>query len=310
LLNLKNSLDIKNTSWKEIIDQLAIISTAKDKADIQSSEITETEAAIYFELAEYKLAIDKFETLKSAENAVFSVASLEKYCNARCKKYVEDFKAGTKAPELIVKLNNVIGELNELLKINPTAERKVLQASASKRKGLITKDTKGKLAAYKDAIQYYTDALAINKNASYAYNHMLVFNSILFLIENTAAKQMKYGELSKAQVLKDIADKKKAMALPYRNMDYWVLIDEASYDLSLLFLEKTEAQKNENWMRVEDKYRRIWKSAGSLGKKNAELENFEIIADMLTLSTDKTAMLYKEKIDGMREQLAKEVVKK
>jgi hypothetical protein len=139
---------------------------------------------------------------------------------------------------------------------------------------------------------------------------MLVFNSILFLIENTAAKQMKYGELSKAQVLKDIADKKKAMALPYRNMDYWVLIDEASYDLSLLFLEKTEAQKNENWMRVEDKYRRIWKSAGSLGKKNAELENFEIIADMLTLSTDKTAMLYKEKIDGMREQLAKEVVKK
>lgn len=310
LLNLKNSLDIKNTSWKETIDRLAIISTAKDKADIQSSEITETEAAIYFELAEYKLAIDKFETLKSAENAVFSVSSLEKYCNARCKKYVEDFKAGTKAPELIVKLNNVIGELNELLKINPTAERKVLQASASKRKGLITKDTKGKLAAYKEAIQYYTDALAINKNASYAYNHMLVFSSILFLIENTAAKQMKYGELSKAQILKDIADKKKAMALPYRNMDYWVLIDEASYDLSLLFLDKTEAQKNENWMRVEDKYRRIWKSAGSLGKKNAELENFEIIADMLALSTDKTAMLYKEKIDGMREQLAKEVVKK
>jgi pimeloyl-ACP methyl ester carboxylesterase/tetratricopeptide (TPR) repeat protein len=310
LHNLRNSLDIKSTSWKNTVDRLALISAAKDKAEIVSSEITETEAAIYFELAEYELAIEKFEALKNQEDATFSVASLEKYCNARCKKYVEDFKGGAKPVELIKKLNNIIGELNELLKINATAERKVLQASASKRKGLITKDAAAKLQAYKDAIDYYSEAVAINKNASYAFNHMLIFASVLFMIENTPAKQMKYGDLSKVQVLKAIAIKKKALQLAYRNMDYWDIIDEATYDLSLLFLDKTEAQDEKKWNSVEDRFRQIWRSAGSLGKKKAELENFEIVSDMLSLSTDKGVLFYKEKIDGIKERLEKEVVKK
>ena len=68
------------------------ISAAVEKSNIRNGEITESEALAYAGLCMYEEAMSKYESLLKMENASFSFAAMEKYCNVRPKYYVSIFK--------------------------------------------------------------------------------------------------------------------------------------------------------------------------------------------------------------------------
>jgi len=299
---LKNNLDTRNISSKQALEWVKLISEAVKAAEITNGEILELEALIYFELGEYNLAIKKYEELKTEENASFSVAALEKYCNTRSKNCVLEFKSGKSKSSFIVAMNAIMTERTELLKRNNTAERVSLIGSAYKRKGMVTHNGKGKLSAYSNAALRYQKAFEI-KPGAYALNNWIVLQTVVGIINRTPSKQVAFGSKSKDEIIAEVENRKMNLCSSFNNMDYWELIEEICYDFSLLILDAEKAKDDNNWKKLESRYKRIWKRSGSRGKKMAEIENFEIVSDALSLSTSKQALYLKEKIDALRQGL-------
>jgi len=306
LNNLLNDLDTRNITPKEVLDKLNLISQAADKAEIKSCEIAEIEALIYYELGEYNLAIQKYAKLIQENQAKFSVAALEKYCNSRIKNYVQSYKSNHDSNASASGIDNVIGDLENILKINKTPERLSLLGSAYKRKGIVTTDTKGKQEAYAQAAAYYKDAYD-TCNISYALNNWIVLQSALDFIalDNSTAEM--FDPVTRQKLIDDIKRRKEQLKSSYTNMDYWEIIEDICYDLDLLMLDSQTAESEENWKRLEEKYRRLWKSAGSIGKRIAEIESFEVVSDLLRLSTSNHAIYLKQMVDELRSKLEKEI---
>jgi len=236
------------------------------------------------------------------ENASFSVAALEKYCNARCKKCVLDFKSGKNKTALIGNMNSIISELTYLLQIKETAERVSLIGSAYKRKGMVTTNIKAKSGAYSNAALQYKRAYEI-KGSAYTLNNWIVMQTVSDIIMNTPAKQIVFGSKTKAEIIAEVVWRKEKLSVSFANMDYWQLVDDVCYDFSLLMLDDQRVREDGNWKDLEKKYIRLWRRSGSKGKRIAEIENFEIISDALSLSTSKPALRLKARVDNLRKEL-------
>jgi tetratricopeptide (TPR) repeat protein len=301
LTNLRNDLDTKNYTPAAVIHRLKHITDAIEKAEIRSGEIMELQAAIYYELGDYKEAIELYEALREEENANFSVSALERYCTARAKKVVQDFKFGLDMAQ-ISNMNTVIRELNELIKINKTAERLNLLGSAYKRKGMVTTTADEKLAAYTSASEKYKEAFEIGQKP-YSLNKWLTLESALFMVNSIPMARVRYGTKKREEMI-ELVDFLKAQLEPqYTNMDYWGLINDTSFELSLLLLDAKRAQEGAHWNKIAKQFQRLWKSSGSRGKKMAEIESLEILSDVLNLSEKSPAQHLKRHIDELREKL-------
>ncbi|MBG9377115.1 CHAT domain-containing protein [Panacibacter sp. DH6] len=302
LINLKNDLDTKNYSTQQALDMLEKIKAAKSIAEINDADSDEIEAMIYYELGEYDKAVKAFDELRATEKASFSVAALEKYCNVRCKKYVEDYKLNGDHNASIKKIKTVIGELEQLSKIKSTSDRNILTGSAYKRIAFLATDQATKLKAYTDAEKYYTKSCAETYNA-YGFKSQVMMQYLCDLLNKQPGRKPSLGGKAVHDVIERINKQKRTLKPAYRNMDYWELMDDVSLDFLLLLLQKEEALREKNWSMLETKFKRIWKKAGSMGKKKAEIENFEIFADGLQATKNRHALLLKNRIDELRQTL-------
>src|SRR5215204_1449020 len=305
LNNLKNDLDTRNITAEQTLKQLNAISEAITKSDIQSAGLSEQQASIYMELGEYELAIKKYEELIGAENASFSVAALEKYCNSQAKQCVRNFKSGSNKAGLVKDMNSTIAKLKQLLDITETAERFFLLASAYKRKGLVTTNPAAKLAAYSNASAYYMQAYGRGANSSLLYN-FIALQSTLDMAINGSQKPFFDSKL-REEYISIVTETQSRLAMSYTNMDYWELIDDNSLAMCLLMLDPDRAKSLENWTSVTNKFKRIWKSSGSKGKKLTEIENLEILSDALNLGKSKHAKFLKQQVDELRMQLETDI---
>jgi len=304
LENLRNALDAKNYTSKVTLDIIKNIKDAVKAADIDDAVIAEIEALIYYELGEYTLSVEAFDELRNVENAKFSVSSLEKYCNARCKKYVEDCKSEKDAPEMINKMRSIIGELEALSAIKKTAERTNLMGSAFKRIGFLSIKPADKLSAFKDAATAYSKAYE-NNGDRYAFKNMLLMQCVYDYGVSGTSKTVMQDTKGKKAIIDTLLEQKKSLNPQYRNLDYWEFIEEACIDFLLLMLDKKEGKNDDNWKALEKKYKRIWKRAGSKGKTKAEIENFDIVENALGISKDKYAEFLKNKVTELRDNLKK-----
>jgi len=130
------------------------------------------------------------------------------------------------------------------------------------------------------------------------------------IVKGTPAKQITYGGKTKDEMIKEVTDRKAKLCSSFNNMDYWQLVDDVCYDFSLLLLDNQKAKDDASWNNLEKRYKRIWKSAGSKGKRISEVENLEIISDMLGQSTSKYAVFLKSKIDNFKSIMEHELLEK
>lgn len=294
LHNLRSDLKTPRYTLQEQRERLEAISKAVDKAGLRRAVITELEALVYADMYDYDRAIGKLESLLALERADFSIATLEKYCNLRMKKYAYDFLHHHRRPgDIVAKMDNVITDLNALSALRNTAERGSLLGSAYKRKGLLVSNPKQKEKAYAEAAYHYMRANFI-KGSVYALTNWYELESILMLADNRKWKGTvsggagTYALPSKEEAVKTLTHLPESFQAAGRDMDYWALIMVPNVTLCLLVMEASAGQDEKDWSNLLEKYREVWNTAGTRGDKFIEIEHLAILLDALSL-TEKPA---------------------
>lgn len=298
--NILNRIDTSIYDNKQLLEQTRYIDEAVEKAGIGNARITEKKAMILSRLYQYEEAIDTFESLFKMEKAEFSIVALEKYCNVKAKQCVLDFDKqkeerkgkGKASNEAIDKLCNVIHLLMQLRELGETAERYSLLGSAYKRKAYMQTTKAEKQASLKEAAYFYYQANNIkgNKYTAYTLCNWLELEALL-----ADGKTHKWGEMlsNKKYKLPKLADaelKLKAFIPDGKataksgtdDLDFWNLIEEANATLALWILKVsggTKTYKEIGPQQVINAYNLVWSMAGSMDKKRAEIEHFEILID-------------------------------
>ena len=314
LNNLANEIETAKYAGEEVLENLAAISKAVDRAGLRNAPITQREALIYAELGEYDAAIAKFQSLMTMEDASFSIATLEQYCNVRAKKYVADYMRSGKEQKLYLsKITRVADDIRALLQVSPTAERYSLLGSTFKRKAILSSTKPQKIKALSEAAFYYQKANAMRPGnaSSYSITNWLEIETILVLSGDRKWKEVaKFGresyELPSLESVNDqlneLSDKMKTSA-GYR-MKYWDMVSLANIKLCLTLVNLSSKTKID-WEEVLETYRQTWAKAGSKGKRLAEIEHLELLIDGLRLSNKPGVSSTRKNIEQLKEELSK-----
>lgn len=298
LYNLLNEIDTGKKIKAESLERLNKISQAVDKNNLRNAKVTENEALVYEELGEYKSALLKFESLLKLEKADFSFSSMEKYCNVRSKNFVLDFiLSGSNKMESFLQIDAVLDDLKVLIKSGGTAERYSLLGSACKRKSMLTADRKNKFDALKNAANFYHfgNMVQTNSNKIYTLTNWLEIDRILVLFgERLKNESVQYVGLFAApedallsytipgfMESKMLLDTELSLLDDF-NESYWVMESKIKIKLCSLVLKDASAGDIESWSGVTEDFQNLWKKAGSPGKKLAEVEHLQFLADALS----------------------------
>jgi hypothetical protein len=298
LVNLFNEVESGRYETSEVLAKVEAISKGVDECGLRAPEITEHEAYIYLELYEYEYALAKFKALLEAEQASFSVSTLEKYCNLRAKYCVRRLADDAiSRAEALKEINCIVKHLGALLDINPTAERLNLLGSTFKRKALLLasgaekpkKGAKDSVSdAYAAAAYHYQAACQVpgNGHGMYSLTNWYILEALLALREEPAwgMKRMYEGvaysvpsrEEAQYQLTQGTA---ACFASTKRN--YRTMVEAAHAQLCLLLLDPDRAALSSMWVQLLELYRLIWGTTGSKGKRMAEVEHLEFLDQAL-----------------------------
>lgn len=315
LSNLLNELEIGKNSTADYIEQLETITEKVDRAKIRTSAITEKEALVYFELRDYKNACSKFGSLLNMEEATFSFAVAEKYYNAQAKLVIEEFNAEkgeiTDAVRLSFqeKLDKVIANLEGLIKLSPTAQRYNILGSTFKRKALISAKTKSE--DYVSAAGFYHQGY-INSQNWYSLTNWLSLESILVAADihkweggadqNGVAPAYNLPSFSEALSMLDLVEEKYCRI--NERMSYWDMLTGINIGLCRYILQFSDNGDKKEFDNILKEITRLWKIAGSKGKRFAEIEHLEFLIDALDIGKNKTIIALKTKLKQMKTELS------
>ncbi len=299
--NLTNDIETGNYSDSALLERLAIISTAVDRANLRTASITEMEASLYANLCEFGQSVERFKLLMEMEDASFTVSTLEKYCNVRAKKYVFDYQEGNAtSDESIELMRSVINDLNNLLQFSPTAERQALLGSAYRRLGIVTSDTTKKKLAHLQAAECYRKSF-VQKESVYTYTNWLELGSILVL---SGEKKWGKGQLPpKGKALEELDTMLHSLDDVVEKMQYWDLVSKFNIKLCKLMLTSSTKDNTDGWKELLEDITKVWDKAGPKGKKVAEIEHLDLLLDALTIAPENKVKSLVENINQLKVEL-------
>ncbi len=333
LLNLLNELDIGKNSTDEYIKHLDEICEGIDIAKIRTPTITEKEALIYLELKHYDKACDKFSTLLKVEDATFSFSVAEKYYNAMAKKITSEFTdflaeehdeneieqqniIEQKRKESLKILNEVITDLEALVKLIPSSERLNILGSTYKRKAFIT--GKNKFEIYEKAAFNYQKAYSYSNNW-YSLTNWLTLESALIMSHlhswesevNSKNEKLGYKLISFEDAL-GLLDDATTTLIDSERMSYWDMLAEINIRLCKYILQfsNTVGKNLSEFINQQDIFneiRELWKKAGSKGKRFAEIEHLEFIIDALSITKYKNPKTLASNLEQLKKDLIKQI---
>lgn len=287
LFNLFNELEMPGKSVAAHLERLIAITEGVEKAGVRDANITEQEAFIYAELADYGNAIAKFEELLVTEKASFSLSSVEKFCNWRSKYYIlQYFQHKEKRTALLRKMDLAISDLMHLIALGVTAERYNLLGSIYKRRSILSTGNE-RIKSLKNAAYYYRMAWTIDAKY-YPYTSWIQIESLLVGEgREWGAKLEQEGELFKYKLpTAEEIDRELSQYLTAVNgrsqvVDYWDLVAQANVKLCSLLVYPEKAEAEEAGKEIATILRKLWVKAGSPGKKSAEREHLDFLVEML-----------------------------
>ena len=261
----------------------------------------------------YEQSMIKYESLLTMENASFSFAAMEKYCNVRPKFYISEFKkTGKNQKELLGSIDKVIKDLDLLINYSPTAERLNMLGSAYKSKAMISSVKVQKINACKQAALCYYKAYKKQKQA-YSLVNWLEIENILVLLEtrkwgqSVKLDQVEYNLPAIKDAVKDLDSMFDSLtSFSPDELNYWDWASAANIKLCMMMLEyKVGSSRPPAYEEIFNLYKETWDKAGSKGKKLGEIEHFDFLIDALSLSKKKNVLTIKTKINDLKNQLEK-----
>jgi len=314
--NLANQFETENYTEEELMQQLTSIETAIEKAGLKSAKLLEKIAFMYAELADYDAAVDRFQRLLSMEDANFSVAALEKFCNVRSKKCVEDSKKPKGEKAAIKEIGKVIRDLKQLIGLGETAERRNLLGSTYKRLAYMQQNKEDKIESLKEAAANYYEGhkAASHRSSVYGLSNFLELQAIINLVEKSKwngevyFNNNIYPYASPEDVLQILEKLLLAIDQNGEEMNFWELTNEANIRLCMVVVDPKRAEQDDKaWDQVLNVYRRVWVKAGSKAKKVSEVEYLDMLADFLTMAPSQNLKWLKSGINKLKDELTKMV---
>jgi CHAT domain-containing protein len=293
--NLLNKTDVRGYTIASLAEELDAISKAVEGQGIVHAGVYEKQAMAYAECNQYDKAIGKFEQLLGMEQASFSVYALERYCNARIKVAVNECKTASNKEKQIALVDQVIDDLQLLLKLSPTAERYSLIGKAWKNRMLISATQAEKVNALEQAAHNFYQAAHMESNnyKAYALTNWLQIEYILVEL-----KKRKWGTVTtagyKLPALRTVRELLMSLLLkPVEssgNMDFWETIDRLNASLCLWLLPGKQPAGIEEATLLEN-YARVWNLAGSQNKKMTQQAHFDFLSALFALPGNKEKVL-------------------
>lgn len=305
--NLLNDIEMGVKEYYEYLEELNIIrEAAKRDFPKSTAEIIEKQARIYYELGMYKEAVMSYLELRTKEKANFSFASMEKFCNARAKMYVKNvYLTGTnindiEKKEAYSKIKDVITNLHSLSLAGETIERLNMLASTYKRLSMVASTKGERLDAYAMSLHYYQRAVQkIEKqnkdnkednSTSYPLTNAIELSYILKLNGIDKSGNLKLAGTSTTYSYKIYSTGQATSRLNkglrklresnqgenFDHLDYWDMLEKLNISLCLAIV-KDKNPSDKIWSELVTEFAKLWKRAGSPGKKLAELEHFKFI---------------------------------
>jgi CHAT domain-containing protein len=312
LSNLHSEIETGNSVKDDYLTRIHSISKSVDQADVRSAEITEKEAMVFADLHEYELAIAKFGSLE-VSNKSLSFLAMERYCSIRAKKCVADFVHSPKKLKSSLKtIEQVVEDLNSLLRLGQTAGRLGVMGSTFKRKSILLSNKVQKVKAYEEMAYYYYKAYSIPENpySANALANWLEAEYLLVLLGKrkwgSTIKISKKDSYSLPQsVVAAVSDLRRLKSsLSNRGLDkidYRDLVSIATIGLCQHVLSPTASSAKD----LSTLYKKIWDRSGSQGKKLAEIEHFDFLIDALS-QISKTKQV-KKSIEYLKKQLVENI---
>ena len=287
LTNLLNSLETGNYDAEWVSKKMDAIDKAIEAAGVRSGKTLELQALIYSALNMYGMAIEKFKKLLEEENADYSFAALEKYCNLRVKFSMQEIKKpGNKKDKYIRDLRTVVSDLMAMIQFSQTQERLAILASTFKRIGIVSGGAHKKDAYEQSALFYKKSFDKRNGRAYYPLTNWLSIENALILsgVHKWGQVLKEYTVPSKEEAIQLLDNElKNADPADRVQVTYWDIIAKANLLLCLLQL----GDKKVNPDIVLNAYRDAWKQAGSQGFRRTEIEHFEFLEDVLSIATSR-----------------------
>ncbi|MBL7764827.1 MAG: CHAT domain-containing protein [Chitinophagaceae bacterium] len=313
--NLISGADLPGKTLTTLTKDLQKIVQAIDKAGpgFRNAEIIEKEAFAYTELNMYPEAIDKFRELFQSGNATYTLKALERYHNLRSKNAYKSCIEGGQHVALLKEIEHVIHCLLHLQEIADTSERYSLLGSTYKRKSaILIRQGAPELKVF-EAMElsafYYSKAFneEIDQNNLYSLCNWIEVESFLIHSEyinrtDTYVIHQEEYQSKSVHALEEILNKNLNLLDAKRDPDYWDMISKANVALALCLLHKRTAP--ENIQDVLMKYKETWLRAGSMHKKQSELEHFDLLIDFCQFFGTYTGHTAMEKaIQSVRDEL-------
>lgn len=295
LLNLIHKLETSNYDVDKVINRVKEIDQMIFKASERNDTILEYLAKLYGNLNLYKDAIRIYSVMMKSKKNEFSVQSLEKYCNIRVKECLLRYKSKTiSKKEAIQEISEVVKDLESLNRFSETAERWSLIGSAYKR--LIQLNDSGKIQEKLTAVinAYERASELSNLEEVYPLTNWLQFLQVRNELEGK--KGLKFTPIKARNAMAELLDKFENSYSP--KSSYWDIAGKANILLTQMLIEGTATVHK----RVSEAYEFLWKKAGTLGQKQAELEHFDCL--LHTLGDQKTEKELKEKLVEIRKELS------
>lgn len=312
--NLLNDINMGIKTNVDFIGDLEKITKAVNRDVTETASIVERQARIYYELAKYEEAAERFSHLLSMEKADFSFSCMEKYCNTLAKLFVKQvYQTGkVSSPELLKdrfgRTKRVIKDLNTLLMVGETNERLNMLGSAYKRLAMLAPDRDQRMRAFQRSMGYYQKAAdnSVDGGAIYPLTNAIELSAILVL-----SKSKKPGDkfrvadhsntvYTRDDAIKILSEKKNRLEefVGKDSLDYWDMLAFLNIDLCLLMVNEDQKIENERWDAITQNFNMIWQKAGSEGKKHSELEHLKFLIFSLQKAVsekDGKNLPYKEK---------------
>lgn len=265
--------------------QIVAIEQALERSKLSSIRITELRALIYSWLNEYERAIEAFNELKKEKKAAFSFSTTERYCDVQIQWRVQQvMKKTLDVAAATTQLNEVITDLQALMRFGETPERLSLVANAYKSLALID-DGQNKQAAYRVAANYYHQAFTqaclgdrLDTNY-YPLTNWITIQYALSLSDKQSWAKNSSSNKEFRELLKQELD-----SIRQRDEDekaYWDWVAEATLLLCQRLLGNTEV----TFETILGQFTASWQQMGTEWLREAELEHLAFLEDALTMAT-------------------------
>jgi hypothetical protein len=325
LINLLNELSIGMLPASDYLTKLNSISENIEKSDLNSSGIIENQALIYLALGEYERACEKFSTLFNREDASFSFSVAEKYFNAKTKQIAVEYQKGLKQKRKCLKdIEQVIQNLETLIGLSPTSQRQNILGSSYKRQALMSEKS-NKLKIYsKAANAYYLGYKNYLMNAGLSgsdtnpdiwysltnwlsIENVLVRSGIHFWNTDLDKDNKAIGYLLPTieEAFRKLDEASSYLSGNTTITNYWYMLAGFNIKLCKYFLQYSDSTDKMIAENIINEIGKLWKIAGSIFDKKAEIEQLVFLSDALSVVDNGDTTLLRADIEKLVDRLGK-----